>query len=60
MIYIVYYESRKWELIIRLMNGWTTKQTRNTYNKKEIHECDGRVHDPDSDGMMVEYCNRYN
>ena len=44
---VVYYESRKREIKIRLMN-----EGRNDERPKdrvgEIHECDGRTHDPDT------------
>ncbi len=75
MIWVVYYESRKRELKIRLMNEGrcderlkvrVEESTYLTYNgfqrqikldlprdedevnKREIHECDGRAHDPDT------------
>ncbi len=53
---VVYYESRKRELKIRLMNEVPRQNKleiptdKDEVNKREIHECDGRTHDP---GTMV-------
>ena len=44
---LVYYESRKWELK-RRQNKLETSKEKDEVNKREVHKCDGRPHDPDS------------
>jgi hypothetical protein len=50
--FVVYYESRKWEVKIR-QNKLEIPRDKDEVNKWEIHECDERAHNPEA---MVDSC----